>query len=162
MSVNRFLVRLINPRREYPSVGNLKTIKDLAEGYRAGSTSPVSVTEESLALVEKLNPTLNCFITVLRNSALKSAEESEKRFKEGKPLGALDGVQIALKDIIYIAGVRCTAGSKILANNIAAYDSPVARRLKAAGAVLVGTTNLHEFAAGVTSANPHYGPVRNP
>ncbi len=162
MAVDGSPVKLINPGHWDSSVGNLKTIKDLAEGYRAGSTSPISVTEESLARVEKLNPTLNCFITVLRNSALKSAEESEKRFKEGKPLGALDGVQIAVKDIMYVAGVRCTAGSKILANNIAAYDSQVARRLKSAGAVLVGTTNLHEFAAGVTSANPHYGPVRNP
>jgi len=82
--------------------------------------------------------------------------------KEGKPLGPLDGVPIAVKDIIYIEGVRCTAGSKILANHVATYDAPVIRKLKQAGAVIVGTTNLHEFAAGVTSDNPHYGPVRNP
>jgi aspartyl-tRNA(Asn)/glutamyl-tRNA(Gln) amidotransferase subunit A len=74
----------------------------------------------------------------------------------------LDGIPVAIKDIIYIEGVRCTAGSKILADNVATYDAPVVRRLKAAGAVLVGTTNLHEFAGGVTSENPHYGPVHNP
>ena len=69
---------------------------------------------------------------------------------------------MAIKDLIYIKGVRCTAGSKILSANIAPYDSPVAARLKAAGAVIVGTTNMHEFAAGITGDNPHYGPVRNP
>jgi aspartyl-tRNA(Asn)/glutamyl-tRNA(Gln) amidotransferase subunit A len=67
-----------------------------------------------------------------------------------------------VKDLIYIEGVRCTAGSKILANNVASYDAVVVKKLKAAGAVLLGTTNLHEFAAGVTNINPHYGPVRNP
>jgi aspartyl-tRNA(Asn)/glutamyl-tRNA(Gln) amidotransferase subunit A len=74
----------------------------------------------------------------------------------------LDGVPIAVKDVFFISGVRCTAGSKILAGNIAAYDAPVVKYLKDGGAVLVGTTNMHEFAAGVTSENPHYGPVRNP
>ncbi len=74
----------------------------------------------------------------------------------------MDGIPIAVKDLIYIEGVRCTAGSKILSGNIASYDSPVSRRLKSAGAVLIGTTNLHEFAAGITGENPHYGPVRNP
>ncbi len=90
------------------------------------------------------------------------AEESESRYEKGSPLSPLDGIPIAVKDLIYIKGVRCTAGSKILSSNIAPYDSPVTRRLRAAGAVLIGTTNMHEFAAGVTSENPHFGPVRNP
>ncbi len=141
---------------------SLKTVRELAEGFRSGSSSPVGFTEASLRRIEELNPTLNCFITVLKDSALKSAEQSEKRIKEGRPIGPLDGVPIAVKDLFYIQGVRCTAGSKILAGNVATYDSHVAARLKAAGAVLIGTTNLHEFAAGVTSVNPHYGPVRNP
>lgn len=139
-----------------------RTILELAQTYRAGSTLPVAVTKEYLGRIERLNPKLNCFITVLADSALKAAALSEQRFKSGTPLGPLDGIPIAVKDIIYIEGVKCTAGSKILANNIAPYDAPVVRKLKAAGAVLVGTTNLHEFAAGVTSENPHYGPVRNP
>jgi aspartyl-tRNA(Asn)/glutamyl-tRNA(Gln) amidotransferase subunit A len=105
---------------------------------------------------------LNCYITVLRDSALQQAGESEARFEKGKPLGLLDGIPIAVKDIIYVKGVKCTAGSKILSGNVASYDSPVSRKLKSAGAVLVGTTNLHEFAAGITGENPHYGPVRNP
>jgi aspartyl-tRNA(Asn)/glutamyl-tRNA(Gln) amidotransferase subunit A len=117
---------------------------------------------ESLRRIEALNPRFNCFITVLAESALKQAEGSDARFKAGAPIGPLDGVPLAVKDLIYIEGVRCTAGSKILANNVATYDAEVIRRLKAAGAVLVGTTNLHEFAAGSTSINPHFGPVRNP
>jgi aspartyl-tRNA(Asn)/glutamyl-tRNA(Gln) amidotransferase subunit A len=139
-----------------------RTIFDLAQAYRAGKILPVAATKEYLKRIERLNPELNCFITVLADSAMKAAAQSEERFRSGSPRGPLDGVPIAVKDIIYIEGVKCTAGSKILANNIATYDAPVVKRLKAAGAVLVGTTNLHEFAAGVTSDNPHYGPVRNP
>jgi len=138
------------------------TIKELAEAYSAGSTLPVDVTKEYLRRIEQLNPKLNCFITILADSAMKAAALSEQRFKAGNPLGPLDGIPVAIKDIIYIEGVRCTAGSKILANNVATYDAPVVKRLKEAGAVIVGTTNLHEFAAGVTSENPHYGSVRNP
>jgi len=93
---------------------------------------------------------------------LRAAEESESRYRAGTPLGPLDGIPIAVKDVFYISGVRCTAGSKILADNIANYDSTAVRCLKEKGAVLVGTTNMHEFAAGVTSDNPHFGPVRNP
>ncbi|MDE1853814.1 MAG: amidase [Thaumarchaeota archaeon] len=144
------------------AAGRQDTIRGLSEAYREGSASPLSVAREQLSRIESLNPRLNAFITTLADSALKAAEESERRFKAGTPLGPLDGVPIAVKDIIYIQGVRCTAGSKILANNIAMYDAPVVRKLRAAGAVIFGTTNLHEFAAGTTSVNPHYGAVRNP
>ncbi len=137
-------------------------IRALSEAYRSGTLTPVEAIGEYLRRIEALNPRLNCFITVLNDLALSAAAESAQRFKAGRPLGPLDGVPIAIKDMIYIEGVRCTAGSKILANNIANYDAPVVERLKAAGAVLVGTTNMHEFAASVTSINPHYGPVRNP
>jgi aspartyl-tRNA(Asn)/glutamyl-tRNA(Gln) amidotransferase subunit A len=140
----------------------LRKIRDLAKAFKAQSVSPVAIIEETLRQIERLNLRINCYITVLRDSALSEAERSEKRFKEGASLGPLDGVSIAIKDLFYIQGVKCTAGSKILANNIAPYDSSAVRRLKAAGAVLMGTTNLHEFAAGVTNVNPHYGPVRNP
>lgn len=119
-------------------------------------------TDSALRRIEGLNPKVNCYITVLAEQARRQAEESEKRFRQGIPLGPLDGVPVAVKDLFYIKGVRCTAGSKILADNVAPYDAPAIQRLKAAGAVLLGTTNLHEFAAGVTSDNPHYGPVRNP
>ena len=138
------------------------TIRGLARAYSEGTASPVEVTQSALKRIEKLNPVLNCFITILGESARKASQESERRHKQGSPIGPLDGVPVAIKDLIYIKGVRCTAGSRILRDNIAGYDSPVTRRLKEAGAILLGTTNLHEFAAGVTSENPHFGPVRNP
>jgi aspartyl-tRNA(Asn)/glutamyl-tRNA(Gln) amidotransferase subunit A len=137
-------------------------IRALGAAYRSGGVTPTEATSEYLRRVQALNPRLNCFITVLRDQALKSASDSDQRFRAGTPIGPLDGIPLAVKDLVYIEGVRCTAGSKILEKNIAAYDAPVVGRLKSAGAVLLGTTNLHEFAAGVTSDNPHFGPVRNP
>ena len=140
----------------------LKSAASLAEEYRSGASDPKTVAQSMLEKIDSLNPELDCFITVLRDSALKSAAESAARFASGSPLGPLDGVPVAVKDLFYIKGVRCTAGSRILSENVAEYDAPAIRRLKSAGAVLVGTTNLHEFAAGVTSVNPHFGAVRNP
>src|SRR5438309_1916764 len=127
-----------------------------------GHISPVTLTEEVLQRAERLNPTINSFITILRERALREAEAAEGAIREGKYSGPLHGIPIAMKDIFYIKGVRCTAGSKILATNVANYDSLVVKRLIGAGAVLIGTTNLHEFASGVTNVNPFYGPVRNP
>jgi len=140
----------------------LTTIRDLSASYAEGRQSPVKVTEDLLAKVEKLNPAIDCYITILKESALAEAEIAETLFKEGKSIGFLQGIPLAIKDIVYIKGVRCTAGSKILESNLAPYDSPVARRLKSQGAVILGTTNLHEFACGVTNVNPHYGATRNP
>lgn len=137
-------------------------MRSLSAAFRSGTLSPVSAARSCLERIATLGSELNCFITVLGDSALGAAADSERRFRAGAPLGPLDGVPIAVKDVFYIKGVRCTAGSKILGDNIAAYDSTVVRCLKDAGAVIVGTTNLHEFAAGVTSTNPHYGAVRNP
>jgi len=141
---------------------NPSTIQALSEEFRSGTISPLAATKACLHMIEGLGHALNCFVTVLGESALKEAEESESRLRAGKPLGPLDGIPIAVKDVFYINGVRCTAGSKILANNVASYDSTAVRCFKKQGAVLVGTTNMHEFAAGVTSDNPHFGPVRNP
>ena len=139
-----------------------RTIRELTGAFRSGSLDPVTFTKECLKRVEGLGRELNCFITVLADPALKSAGESLLRYRAGTPLGPLDGVPVALKDVFYISGVRCTAGSKILANNVAAYDATVVSDLKGSGAIIIGTTNMHEFAAGVTSDNPHYGAVKNP
>lgn len=138
------------------------TVRSLSSSYRDGESSPSAEVAEILSEIERFNPVLNCYITVLGESALQQARAAEERIKRGEGRGPLDGVPVAVKDIIYIKGVRCTAGSKILSNNVADYDSPVASRLRDAGAVIIGTTNMHEFASGVTSANPHFGPVRNP
>lgn len=144
---------------EHPDYG---TAESMVRAYASGEASPAAVVKDRLKMIERLNPTLNAFISVLAESAKSAAEESEKRYRSGRPLGPLDGVPIAVKDIIYIEGVRCTAGSKILADNTAPYDAPVVAKLRSAGAIILGTTNLHEFAAGTTSVNPHYGAVRNP
>ncbi|QQG48854.1 MAG: Asp-tRNA(Asn)/Glu-tRNA(Gln) amidotransferase subunit GatA [archaeon] len=140
----------------------MKSIRESATEFAKGTSSPTALLEDMLYRIERLNPQLNCYITVLGESAMEAALESEKRLAEGSPLGPLDGIPVAVKDLIYIRGVRCTAGSKILSESLAPYDAPAVTRLKSAGAVLIGTTNLHEFAAGVTSENPHFGPVRNP
>jgi len=139
-----------------------RTIRSLSSAYALGSILPTEAVRGCLRRIDAVNPRLNCFITVLKDSALKAAEAADLRYKEGRPLGPLDGVPIAVKDIMFVQGVKCTAGSRILEQNVADYDASVVRRLRAAGAVLVGTTNLHEFAAGVTSDNPHFGAVRNP
>ena len=138
------------------------TIREYSQAFSEGTLTPTSATRACLKRIDSLGRKLGCFITVLGDSAMRAAEESERRRKAGSPIGPLDGVPIAVKDVFYISGVRCTAGSKILANNVAEYDATTVRKLKEQGAVLVGTTNMHEFAAGVTSDNPHYGPVRNP
>ncbi|MDA4124476.1 MAG: amidase [Thaumarchaeota archaeon] len=140
----------------------LRTAKEISDAYESGSASPVGLTTAYLQRAEKVNEGLNCFITILGDSALAAAKASELRAREKRRLGPLDGVPIVIKDLIYIEGVKCTAGSKILAKNVAPYDSTVAQKLKAAGAVILGTTNLHEFASGVTGENPHFGAVRNP
>ena len=139
-----------------------KTVRALAPEIMRGRISPVALTEEVLQRAERLNPTINSYITILRDRALREAEAAERAIREGRYSGPLHGIPIAVKDLFYIKGVRCTAGSKILATNVANYDSLVVKRLIAAGAILIGTTNLHEFASGVTNVNPFYGPVRNP
>lgn len=140
----------------------MATIQEISRSVSAGSVSPVKLTERYLARIERLDGRINSYITVLRDESLRSAEALEAELSEGKVRSPLHGIPVAVKDLIYIKGVRCTAGSKILSNHIAGYDSPVARRLKQAGAVIIGTTNMHEFACGATSVNPHFGPVRNP
>jgi len=142
--------------------GAPQTIRSLTAAFRSGSTDPVTHTKGCIRRMEGLGRELNCFITILGDSAVKSAEASYSRYRSGSALGPLDGVPIAVKDVFYIEGVRCTAGSRVLEDNVASYDSTVVRNLKDAGAIIVGTTNMHEFAAGVTSDNPHYGPVKNP
>ena len=137
------------------------SLTKLAEEVRSG-ISPVELVHRTLERIGRLNPLINAFITVLEDEALKQALAAEREIREGRYRGPLHGIPVSLKDIIYIKGVRCTAGSKILAHHIAEYDATVVTRLRDAGAIIVGANNLHEFASGVTSINPHYGPVRNP
>ena len=112
--------------------------------------------------IRRLNPILNAFITVTGEQALADARVAETEIARGKRRGRLHGIPIALKDLFDTAGVRTTAGSAIFANRVPTEDAEVVRRLKASGAILVGKLNMHEFAYGDSSAQSHFGPVRNP
>jgi aspartyl-tRNA(Asn)/glutamyl-tRNA(Gln) amidotransferase subunit A len=140
----------------------LQTIRELAPRIRDGAVSPVTLTEEYLKRIERLNPAIDAYITVLRGPSLEAAEKSERLIREGRYLGLLHGIPMAIKDVIAIQGVRCTAGSRILEDYVPDLDAPAVRRIKAAGGIILGTANLHELASGVTSANPYFGTVKNP
>jgi len=138
------------------------TIAGIAPLIRKKQISPVELTEFSLERIHRLQPKLNAFITVTPELAQKQARQAEREILRGKYRGPLHGIPISLKDLFYTAGIRTTAGSKILRNFVPRENAVVVDRLLEAGAVLLGKTNLHEFAYGVTSNNPHYGPVHNP
>lgn len=129
---------------------------------RARKISPLELTQGCLARIERLNPVLNAFITVTADQALADAKAAEAEITRARPRGPLHGIPIALKDLFDTAGVRTTAASAIFADRVPPQDAEVVRRLKQAGAVLVGKLNMHEFAYGDTSALTHFGPVRNP
>lgn len=137
-------------------------IELLAGLIRKKKISPVDLVEAILGRIERLNPRLNCYITVLAGESRAAAERAARSITRGKWLGPLHGIPIAIKDNTWTHGVRTTAGSKILADFVPQEDAAIVARLRSAGAILIGKTNLHEFAYGVTSNNPHFGPVRNP
>ena len=137
-------------------------LQQASELVRKKSASPVELTQECLKRIEKLNPSLNAFITVMADQALAQAKELEAERLRGKWRGPLHGIPIALKDLIDTAGTRTTAASAVFANRVPAEDAEVVRRLKAAGAILLGKLNMHEFAYGATSVPSHFGAVHNP
>jgi aspartyl-tRNA(Asn)/glutamyl-tRNA(Gln) amidotransferase subunit A len=138
------------------------TLRQASENIRARKISSVELTRACLGRIQTLNPKTDAWITVMREQALAQAEALDKEGAAGKWRGPLHGIPIGLKDNIDAAGVRTTAGSRTLSANIATEDAEVTRRLRAAGAVLLGKCNMHVFAAGATSAVSYYGPVRNP
>jgi len=144
------------------------SIERAARLLRRKEISPVDLVDIALARIERLNPSINAFLTVVADRARKQARLAErellskKRGSQPNLTSPLFGIPIALKDNFYTRGMRTTAGSKILANFIPKEDSEVAARLHQAGAILLGKTNMHEFAYGITNENPHYGPVHNP
>ena len=144
------------------SVIHWLSIAEAAELIAARKLSPVELTEALLRRIEALEGRVNAFITVDGDAAMAAARTAADEITKGVARGPLHGVPVALKDIFGVAGVRMTAGSKILAENAASEDAEATARLKAAGAVILGKLNLHEFAFGATGVNPHYGPARNP
>jgi aspartyl-tRNA(Asn)/glutamyl-tRNA(Gln) amidotransferase subunit A len=138
------------------------SISELAPRLRRREISPVEITRACLGRIEQLNPPLNAFITVMAESALAEARKAEADILRGEWRGALHGVPVALKDLIDTAGVRTTAGSALYKDRVPNQDAEVVRRLRQAGAVIVGKNNLHEFAYGGSSVVSHFGDVHNP
>ena len=138
------------------------SIAEASNLLRRKEISPVDLTNACLTHIEELNPSINAFITVMRDSALAEAREAEAEIHAGRWRGPLHGIPIGLKDLIDTAGTRTTCGSELFADRVPTEDAEVVRRLKQCGAVLIGKQNLQEFAWGGTSASSYYGPVRNP
>ena len=143
-------------------MGTIPTISEAGELLRSCKLSPVELTRACLERIEKLNPKLNAFITVTAECALQEARAAEEEIAKGNYRGPLHGIPIALKDIVDTAGVRTTGASAVYADRIPRNDARLVTLLREAGAVLVGKTNLHEFAYGGSGLISHYGPVRNP
>jgi aspartyl-tRNA(Asn)/glutamyl-tRNA(Gln) amidotransferase subunit A len=137
-------------------------IGEVAPMLRDRQVSPVELTEAYLDRIDRLDPRLNAYIRVMPDQARAAAREAELEIGRGAWRGPLHGVPLGIKDLFDVAGVPTTMGSTILRDNKPTADATVVQRLKTAGAVILGKHNLHEFAFGITSENPHYGVVRNP
>jgi len=138
------------------------TLLESADALRAKKVSSLELTNETLAQIAHENPRLNAFITVTGDAARARASAMDAEMSHGIDRGPLHGIPIAHKDLVYTKGIRTTGGSKIFKDFVPDHDADIAINLDKAGAVLVGKTNLHEFAYGITSSNPHFGAVRNP
>ena len=138
------------------------TIAEAAELVASGETTPVELVEGTLERIDRLEPGLNAFITVMYAQARRDARRLTGELAMGRRRGPLHGIPISLKDLYYTKGVATTAGSKVMADFVPDYDATTTARLRRAGAVVVGKNNLHEFAPGSTNNNAHYGPCQNP
>jgi aspartyl-tRNA(Asn)/glutamyl-tRNA(Gln) amidotransferase subunit A len=136
------------------------TILEMAEALRAKKVSSLELTNDTLQKIK--DSRLNAFITVIEDAARARASAMDAELSHGIDRGPMHGVPIAHKDLVYTKGVRTTGGSKIFKDFVPDHDADIAINLERAGSVLVGKTNLHEFAYGITSTNPHFGAVRNP
>src|SRR5215471_4666467 len=138
---------------------------DLSEASLAiqkKEVSPVALAEACLARIERLNPAVNAYITVTAESALQEAKKAEAEIARGEWRGPLHGIPLALKDLAETAGVRTTAASAVLEHNVPSEDAEVVRRLRQAGAIMLGKLNLHEFAYGGSGVIGHFGAAKNP
>jgi aspartyl-tRNA(Asn)/glutamyl-tRNA(Gln) amidotransferase subunit A len=138
------------------------TIREVGRSIRARKISCAELTAGCLDQIADLNPALNAFITVTRDSALAQAQKLDRELAEGVDRGPLHGVPVAHKDLMWTTGVRTTSGSKIFADFVPDRDAAVVVKLAEAGAIMVGKAGLHELAYGITSNNPHFGAIRNP
>ena len=138
------------------------SISEASELLNKKDLSPVDLVNAHLTRIKETESKLNSFITVLEDTAIKSAIQAEKEILSGKRKGDLHGIPIGLKDLYFTKGVPTTIGSEIYKNFIPEYDAKVTIDLTEAGAIILGKLQMHEFALGTTSHNPHYGSARNP
>jgi aspartyl-tRNA(Asn)/glutamyl-tRNA(Gln) amidotransferase subunit A len=137
-------------------------LEDAAALVRDRRVSPAELTEACLARIQTVDSRLNAFVTVTADLARSQARDAGDEIAAGRYRGALHGIPIAVKDLFATKGIRTTAGARILADWIPSDDATVVRKLREAGAVLLGKLGMHEFAYGISSVNPHFGDVRNP
>lgn len=139
-----------------------KTIRELAPLIESRELSPVELVGECLQRIGQTESKLNAYITIAEEEARSAAAVAEREIMQGRYRGVLHGIPYSAKDLYLTRGIRTTAGSAVLAGNIPGENAATIDRLTAAGAILVGKNNLHEFAYGTTSENEHFGPCRNP
>ena len=138
------------------------TIQDVAKLIKAQKLSPIELVDVCLQRIENLNPDLNAFITILAEEARAQAQAAEAEVKAGKWRGPLHGIPVGIKDFYDTAGIRTTAAFEHFKDRIPAKDAVGVRKLKEAGAVLIGKTNMHQLGMGTTGLESYFGPVRNP
>lgn len=138
------------------------TLEEAIGKLKNKEMTSVEMTEYYLNRIKELNPKLNAYITVFEDEALEAAELSDQRRKDNSLLSEIDGCPLAIKDNMAMAGTKTTAASKILENYISPYDATVVLKLKSAGAVILGKTNMDEFAMGSSTETSYFGPTKNP
>lgn len=162
------MVRPISHYATFPAVTTLSTEILALSGVEVGALmargdlSPVGVTEMTLTQAQSLNPTINAYISVREEAALAEARVAEDEIRTGRSRGPLHGVPVALKDSVFVKDELTTLGSKIHGDFRPTHDGAVVEKLRAAGAIVVGKLNLHEYAWGLTNDNPYFGVARNP
>ncbi|MCC6390973.1 MAG: Asp-tRNA(Asn)/Glu-tRNA(Gln) amidotransferase GatCAB subunit A [Bryobacterales bacterium] len=140
----------------------MSTIREAGAALRSNKTTSVAIARQCLDRINRLQPSLNAFITVVSDAALAQAARLDAELAAGADRGPLHGIPIALKDVFETKGIRTTCGSRLFYDYVPHRDAAVAERLEAAGCVLLGKTGMHELAYGVTSTNPHFGAIHNP
>src|SRR5205807_9969313 len=133
------------------------SIREIADEIHSGMITPTELVQETFECIDKLDSEIQAFVTVMREQALRDAEQAEREMRTGLYRSQLHGIPIAIKDLIAVKGVRTTASSKVLADYISSEDAMVIELLRKAGAIIIGKTNTYEFAYG-----PFAPPTRNP
>ena len=141
---------------------NWQSATELARLFRSKAVSPVELLRSCLATIERLNPKINAICTLAAESAMAAAQSAERAVMAGDEIGLLHGVPIGIKDLTPTAGIRTTFGSPLYANHTPSEDAAVVKRIKQAGAIVVGKTNTPEFGAGANTVNRVFGATRNP